>query len=36
MGIFDNIVSALKGVVGQVAATEGPALISAALAKDRV
>jgi len=36
MGIFDNIVSALKGVVGQVAATEGPALISAALAKTNI
>ena len=33
MGFLDSIGGALKGVVGQVAAAEGPALISAALAK---
>ena len=33
MGILDSIGGALKGVVGQVVAAEGPALISAALAK---
>jgi uncharacterized protein YidB (DUF937 family) len=33
MGLFDNIGSALKGVVGQVVAAEAPALISAVLAK---